>query len=221
LKITFEQVGGGQKTSILYEKRTGVLLWANTSFSSYFLEMVIEGYTPWESEPEEEIPKTSNFFKEFLPYLIIIIISIVVAGAFLGTSKLTPKLKKFNKYILIGIIAIASFTSFFVFTSSLDVKEVNKPQRVASDLTLIVDYGNGTLKIIEDFELTDYNTTAFDALIEWSEVEYKDYDEMGILVENIDGVKGNWRYSINGDFPGVSSDKYNLKNGDTIKWVFG
>jgi len=84
----------------------------------------------------------------------------------------------------------------------------------------MVDYGNGTVKTLENVELTDYNTSAFDALINWCEVEYKDYGEMGILVEEIDGIQGNWRYSINGDFPGVSSNKYNLKNGDTVKWVY-
>ena len=53
LKITFEQVGGGQRTTLIYEKRTGILIWTNTTFASYLLEMVIEGYSPWESEEDK------------------------------------------------------------------------------------------------------------------------------------------------------------------------
>ena len=220
LKFSFEQLGGGQKTSLLYEKRTGLLLWANTSFSSYLLEMVIEGYTPWQSEEEGAI-QPPNYLLEFLPYIIIISISLVSIISTFAVSKVNAKIKKLNKYLLIAIIATASFASFFVYSFSLEVEEINKPQEIATDLTLIIDYGNGTIKTQENFDLTNYNTTAFHALIKWCDVEYNEFGEMGILVENIDGIQGNWRYSINGEFPGVSSNKYNLKNGDTVKWVYG
>ncbi len=220
LKFTFEQVGGGQITSLLYEKRTGILLWTETSFSSYLLEMVIEGYTPWQSEEEGTI-QPSDFLQDSLPYILISSIGLVSIVSLLAASKVNVKIKELNKYFLIGIIAAASFASFFVFSSSLEVGEVNRAQKIATDLTLIVDYGNGTIKTQENFELTNYNTTAFDALAKWCEVDYKEYGELGILVDNIDGIQGNWRYSINGDFAGVSSNKYNLKNGDTIRWIFG
>jgi len=220
LKFTFEQTGGGQITSIMYEKRTGLLLWTSTSFGSYLLEMSIEGYEPWQSE-EEEIPQPPDTLQEFLPYIIIISISLISVISLLTASKFNGKIRKLNKYFLIGIIAAASFASFFVFSFSVEVAEVGSSQEIATDLTLIVDYGNGTIKTQENFDLTNYNTTAFDALVKWCEVKYKDFGEMGVLVDNIDGIQGNWRYSINGDFPGVSSDKYNLKNGDIIKWVFG
>jgi hypothetical protein len=220
LKFTFEQADGGQITSLMYEKRTGILLWTETSFGSYLLEMVIEGYTPWQSE-EEGIIQPPNFLQDSLPYIFISSIGLVSIISLLAASKVNVKIRKLNKYFLIGIIAAASFASFFVFSSSLEVGEVNKTQKIATDLTLVVDYGNGTIKTQDNFELTNYNTTAFDALVKWCEVEYIEYGELGILVDNIDGIQGNWRYSINGDFAGVSSNKYNLKNGDTIKWVFG
>ncbi|MHA2039006.1 MAG: DUF4430 domain-containing protein [Promethearchaeota archaeon] len=220
LKISFEQAGVGQKTSLLYEKISGLLLWANTSFSSYLLEMVIEGYTPWESEEEGPL-QPPNYFLVFLPYIIVISISLISIVSILAASKVNVKIKKLNKYFLIGILATASFASFFIYATSLEVGEINRPQQTVTDLTLIVDYGNGTVKTEENFELTNYNTTGFDALIKWCDVQYNEFGEMGILVENIDGIQGNWRYSINGDFPGVSSNKYNLNNGDTIKWVYG
>ncbi|MFX0080294.1 MAG: DUF4430 domain-containing protein [Candidatus Hodarchaeota archaeon] len=220
IKISFDQIGGGQRTSMIYEKRTGLLLWVNSSVASYLLEMVLDNYIPWELNEKEPSP-ADNFLLKFLPYIVITSLSIIIISTSLIISKLKTNFKKFNKYIIIAILASASFASFFVFTSSIEVAEVNEPLREVQNITLIVDYGNGTIKTLENFELTDYNTTAFDALINWCEVEYKDYGEMGILVEEIDGIRGNWRYSINGDYPGVSSNKYNLKNGDSVEWVYG
>ena len=219
IKFSFDQIGGGQRTYMIYEKRTGLLLWANSSIESYLLEMTLETYIPWEP-PGEEITPPDNFFLKFLPYIIITSLVIILVSASLLVAKFKSKYRKFNKYALIAILATASFASFFVFTNSIEVADVNKPLREVHDLTLIVDYGNGTVKTLENLELTDYNTTAFDALVNGCQIEYKNYGEMGILVEQIDGIKGNWRYSINGDFPGVSSNKYNLKNGDTVKWVY-
>ncbi len=220
LKITFKQDGGGQITSMIFEKRTGLLLWVNTSFGSYLLEMSIGGYSPW-ADAEEVILPPPDPLAEFLPYIAVISISAVSALSLLAASKVNKIIKKWNKYFLIAILAVASFTSFFIFYFNIEVSDVNTAQQRVNDITLIVDYGNGTLKTQSDFELTDFNTTAFHALQEWCEIEYEDYGELGILVENIDGVEGNWRYSINGDFPGVSSNKYNLRSGDTVEWVFG
>ncbi len=220
LKIYFVQTGGGQKTSLIYEKLTGLLLWSNTSIGSYSLHITIEGYEPL-VDLQDIVIKSPDSSLAFLPYLIIVSVSIVAIVSLIGASKINTKIQHYIKYFLIVIIALASFTSFFVFTSSINVSEVNQSQRVVQNLTLIVDYGNGTIKTQENFELTDFNTTAFDGLVEWTEAEYNDYGEMGILVVSIDGKIGNWRYSINYDFPGISSDKYNLKDGDIIKWVFG
>ena len=220
IKITFNQIGGGQRTHMIYEKRTGLLLWTNTSVGSYLLEMVIDNYIPWES-PGEEISPPPNIFLKFLPYIVIASICILIISTSLIVSRYKTGLKKFNKYILIAILATASFVSFFVFTSSIEVGKVNEPLREVQDITLIIDYGNGTVNTWENFELSGYNTTAYDALTKWFEVEITNYGDMGIIVESVDGRGGNWRYSINDEFPRVSANKYNLKDGDMVKWIFG
>ncbi len=220
IKITFDQSDGGQGTYLIYEKWTGLLLWVETFVGSYKLEMAIESYIPWESTKEEN-GTPSNLLLKSLPYIVITSISIITISTSLIISRFNTKFKKFNKYVLIAILASASFASFFVFTSSIEVGEVNEPLREVQEITLIVDYANGTIRTWEDFELSDYNTTAFDALKKWCDIEYTDYGDMGILVESVDHIRGNWRYSINDEFPGVSANKYNLQNGDTIKWIFG
>jgi hypothetical protein len=220
IKIAFDQEGGGQGTYLIYEKRTGILLWVETFVGSYLLEMAIDNYKPWESERENDGTQ-SNLLIKSLPYIIISSISIILISTSLIISKINSKFKKFNKFILIAVLASASFASFFVFTFGIEVGEVNEPLRNVQEITLIVDYGNGTIRTWENFELSDYNTTAFDALKRWCIVEYTDYGDMGILVESIDYIRGNWRITVNDVFSGVSANKYNLKNGDVVKWIFG
>ncbi|MFX1574040.1 MAG: DUF4430 domain-containing protein [Promethearchaeota archaeon] len=215
LYISFDQVGGDQKTYLVYDTLRGFLIWAKTSIGGYLLEIKSLNFIFDYSMPQKE-----NALIQFLPYLLIISISLISIVSSLILAKVNDKFRKFNKYVLIAIIGIASITSFLIFTSSLGVTEVNKPQKEVKDITLIVDYGNGTIKTQENFQLINYNTTVFDALIKWCKVEYHDYGDMGILIESIDGVSGNWLYSVNDDFPGISSDMYNIKNGDTIKWIF-
>ncbi|MFX1596171.1 MAG: DUF4430 domain-containing protein [Promethearchaeota archaeon] len=219
IKITFDQINGDQKTDLIYEKKTGLLLWANTTVSNFLLEIVIDDYVPWESI-REGTSKSNNLVSIFLPYIVIASISIILMSTSLIISRYYIKFKKFNKYILVAILAIASFTSFFVFTFSIEIGEVNEPLKEVQDITLIVDYGNGTIETWENFGLNDYNTTAFDALNKWCELEYTDYGDMGIIVESINNLRGNWLYSVNDESPGVSAHKYNLKNGDIIKWTF-
>ncbi|MFX0006122.1 MAG: DUF4430 domain-containing protein [Candidatus Hermodarchaeota archaeon] len=220
IKITFDQIGGGQGTYLIYEKRTGLLLWVKTFVGSYLLEMAINEYTPWEFDGENNIIP-NDLLQKALPYIIISSISIILMSTSMIISRVNRKFKKFNKFVLIAILASASFTSFFVFTSSIKIGEVNEPLRNVQDISLVVDYGNGTIKMWENFELSNYNTTAFDALKKWCKIEYTDYGDMGILVESINHLKGNWRFSINDEFPGVSANKYNLQNGDLVKWIFG
>ena len=213
--ISFEQVGGGQITYLVYNATTGFLVWAKTSIGGYLLEIKSLNFVFDYSNPQQ-----NNFFLKILPYLVIASISIIAMTGSILFSKFNIKFKRFNKYILIAILAAASFTSFFVYTSSLEVPEVNQPLREVQDITLIIDYGNGTIDTWENFELTDYNTTAFNALIKWATIEVTDYGDMGIIVESIAGREGNWLYNINDEYPGVSANKYNLKNGDTVKWIF-
>ncbi len=218
IKIAFEQTDGEQDTNLIYEKRTGLLLWGYTSIGDYLLEMVIDDYTPWESTGEESSPPP-YFFLRILPYIVIASISVLIITTALIASRFKPGFKKFNKYVLISVLAIASFTSFFVFTSSTEVSEVNTPLKEVDDITLIVDYGNGTIMTWANFTLSDYNTTAFDALSEWCDFEITDYGERGIIVESINGLKKSWLYSVNGESPGVSAKKYNLRDGDIVKWI--
>lgn len=88
--------------------------------------------------------------------------------------------------------------------------------------------GNG--RIISSTLLISKISSVFSLLEEMSKqenfkIESKDYKEMGVLVESIDGVKNGtdnkyWQYWINGKLPMAAADKQDVKNGDEIEWRF-
>jgi hypothetical protein len=125
-------------------------------------------------------------------------------------------MKKQTKFILIAIIGISCFLILIIFNISL----YKNPQTLTTveDISLIVDYNNGTIKEHYNFTLDEGKTTAFDALDEWCDIEYQEYS-WGIIVRVIDGVSGSWIYMVNNKSPGVGATMYPLSDGDLVKWM--
>ncbi|MEJ2277968.1 MAG: DUF4430 domain-containing protein [Candidatus Lokiarchaeota archaeon] len=101
---------------------------------------------------------------------------------------------------------------------NLGLSNQNQGGNEVHQINLIVDYNNGTIKEKQNFTLSNGKTTAFDALNKWCDVSYVHYVNMGILVTAIDGISGNWVYSVNGTQPSVSSTKVYLTDNTTVKW---
>ena len=88
-----------------------------------------------------------------------------------------------KKYILIAIIGASLFSLLILFNISL-YRPPNNLESV-ENITLIVDYNNGTIKLRENFTLSEGKTTAFDALNKWCDIQYNVFIN-GIFVEAID-----------------------------------
>ncbi len=217
LKIKFDQINGAQKTYLIYEKQTGLLLWAKTSIGNYSLEIRIQGYKPW-YRTIQTTPQ-NNLLLEIFPYLLVISISGIVAITSLIASKISTRYKKLNKFALIAILGVACFSSLFIFMSNFSVSSLDEPKQEVYDITLIVDYGNGTIIRVEDINLINSKTTAFDALNYSCVVTYKDYGEMGYLVEAVNGSYGNWLFYVNDEYIVSAANHYYLNNGDVVRWV--
>ncbi|MBD3196212.1 MAG: hypothetical protein GF317_14235 [Candidatus Lokiarchaeota archaeon] len=216
LGIQFDEIGGTQKMEMIYEKQTGLLLWANVKYSEFLLNLTLYGYSPWQFKTDTTPLDPINL--QWIPYILIAsVVFLGIGGSFL-ISKFKTKFKKYNKFVIIGLIAAGSFSSLILFATSFSTPPVNDKLENVSNITLVVDYGNGTVYTESNFDLTNYETTAFDALDEWTEIIYTDYGTQGLLVEEINGIKANWKYSINGEYQGIASNKYNLKDGDIVEW---
>jgi len=92
----------------------------------------------------------------------------------------------------------------------------------------LIDKGNGD---IDSFNIVpSENSTVFSLLEKLSakenfKIEFTVYQEMGVLIKSIDGVKNGtdnkyWQYWVNGELPMVAADKKEVKTGDKIEWKF-
>jgi len=124
-------------------------------------------------------------------------------------------MRKKIKFILIALIGVSAFASLIIFNFNL----YKKPETLESveDISLFVDYNNGTIKTRTNFTLDNGKTTAFDALDKWCIIIYEDFG-WGIMVRAIDEVSGNWIYMINSFSPSVGASVYPLKPGDNVTW---
>lgn len=125
-------------------------------------------------------------------------------------------MKKKTKFLLIAIIGVLSFTILLVFNFYLSKTEPTLSD--VENISLIVDYNNGTIKGHYNFTLDGGKTTVFDALDKWCKVEYQE-SSLGIFVTAIDGIRGSWIYLVNGYSPEFGSKVYALKDGDLVKWL--
>ena len=118
------------------------------------------------------------------------------------------------KFIIIALVGISAFASLIIFTTLYE-----KPETLegVEDISLFVDYNNGTIKTRTNFTLDNGKTTAFDALEKWCIIRYVVFPN-GIFVTEIDGVSGRWIYTINNFFAGVGAAAYPLESGDVVTW---
>lgn len=76
IKISYDQIGGfEQKTHLIYEKHTGLLLWVDTFINPYVLEMCINGYSPPDT-PSQPTPPD-----ETIPFFPFLLLGITITGA--------------------------------------------------------------------------------------------------------------------------------------------
>ena len=124
-------------------------------------------------------------------------------------------MRKKVKFILIALVGISAFAFLIIFNFDL----YKKPETLESveDISLFVDYNNGTIKTRTNFTLDNGKTTAFDALEKWCIIRYVESPQ-GIFVTEIDGVSGSWIYTINNFFAGVGAAAYPLESGDVVTW---
>lgn len=145
-------------------------------------------------------------------------------------------MEKIHKYLLLIIIGTTCFTGLILFNfyivpewqSSLNESSnddndaymgLDDPKTQVVNITLIVDFdGVKPTKKVEDFNLTNGETTAFHAVDKWCDVEYW---EDKTYITYIDGVGEGWTYYVNEPpLPSKPAIEFNLDNGDTVYWNY-
>lgn len=130
-------------------------------------------------------------------------------------------MEKPGKAVMISVFAVASFTTLFIFYFVLiPGGSAETPQDThITNLTLSIDYKNGTVDNFTDFSLDEGLTSVFHAVYKNCDIIYKIYANGDYYISNINGIDIGWIYYVNDEFHQIPVDKYHLSDGDTIKFV--
>jgi len=141
-------------------------------------------------------------------------------------------MKKSVNYALLLVIVVAAgalwfFTSSPKFFNNNSGNQINGEQTQQKPITIKFDFYNQ-----DDVSVTyPYQTESLFAITQtiakernWS-FDFKDYGEMGLLIEQIGNNKNGdeqkyWQYFVDREQPQVSADKYFPAAGATIDWKF-
>ena len=140
---------------------------------------------------------------------IIIVIVMFVAGFYFG-----------------GQQAISPSETLNQINQIIDDEE--QPQIIKANLML--DFGNGQVRTFNNIELPN-DSSVFDLLKNIADqnnlkVDYKDYGEMGALVEAIGDIKNDlknnlfWQFWVNNKYSEIGSSNFKLTDGDIVEWKF-
>ena len=111
----------------------------------------------------------------------------------------------------------------------------NDPRRLTltptvSNLTLKIDFNNGTILVFTNVTLTDRYTTVFDLTAFHSTIKYKLFrfgasayfyiTEINGLTENL-GQAWYWQYWVDGVYTSIGANGYQLEDHDVVEWRYG
>ncbi|MFX1455820.1 MAG: hypothetical protein ACFFDB_10650 [Promethearchaeota archaeon] len=138
-------------------------------------------------------------------------------------------MRKNLKYLTIGIITISCFTglillNIFLFPSlQSNLNQITNDNREkqfeVTNISIFIDYsGAQENDFYQYINLTNYQTTAFDAIVNCCVIKVRDFS-WGLYVEEINGVGNGWIYWINDDPPpNIPSNYFYLYSNDTLNW---
>ncbi len=160
---------------------------------------------------------------------IIIIFSIILIGSFLILSSIffffnpTPNLK-------------TEFDNTDAYSDSInEYSWLNDPRRLnqtefVNNVTLIVDFNNGTIETTVNITQENSFTSVFDLIAFHNQIIYEMFtfgSSRSFLITSINNLENNeqetnyWQYWVNEEYAMIASNVYQLENNDTVTWIYG
>jgi hypothetical protein len=93
-------------------------------------------------------------------------------------------------------------------------------------VTVTIDFGPAGKQVFEAVVTVPEKSTVLDVLLNRLPVTTSPRYGMDQFVEKIDGVRNDfaadcgWRFEVNGRGSNVPAERYLVKNGDWIKWLY-
>lgn len=138
----------------------------------------------------------------------------------------------FKIIIFVAVLATAVFLQHTLVTKTAKPPATDGFQEANQEITvaLKIDFGDGNINNYDGIKLGQ-EKTVFNLLKKVAEendmeFSFKEYPDLGVLIESIDNVKNDfginkwWQYWVNGQYATVGADKYELKNNDLVEWKY-
>ncbi len=136
--------------------------------------------------------------------------------------------KNLSLLIILSLVVGFAAGSFINYGRKSEVVQQQKTVSTGFSASLMIDYGNGTLKTFE--RSLSPNETMLQLLTDAAKesgigLETKNYGSLGVLVVQIGQMKNGdgekyWQYWVNNIAPPLGADKYIVQPGDVIEWKF-
>lgn len=135
------------------------------------------------------------------------------------------KESRFNWKVILAVLLVAvpgisvlSYALPFLMNLGNDGGDVCDDITFLDNITIHVQYKNGTNEILEDLTKSTGDFTVFSIMNDHFTIEYEEYSN-GYLITRINGKGDSWLYWVDGVSPGKASNIYCLKNDSFIEWV--
>lgn len=133
------------------------------------------------------------------------------------------KNRKYLFFLVIGVILIIGIV--FYNMNILANPPYEDENNEGNNITLSIDYNNGTIKYIEDIQVVPENNTVFDVLLTYCTIEYTEYPGGAKFIDSIDGIENHdpnyWQYWVNEIYGPVGASQYHLDEEDDVEWIYG
>ena len=133
---------------------------------------------------------------------------------------------RYHKFMFMGFIGAILIVGILLFNSNLiPTPKYSNENNKGENIQLIVDYDNGTVKIIKDITVIANNNTVFDVLQAFCMIKYKEYTNDAVFIYSIDNIENKnpyyWQYWVNDTYAPVGASHYYLSDADEIEWKYG
>ncbi|MBD3187407.1 hypothetical protein GF325_11300 [Candidatus Bathyarchaeota archaeon] len=135
------------------------------------------------------------------------------------------KESRFNWKVILAVlivtvsgISVLSYALPSLMNLGNDGEDVCDNIMFVENITIQVQYKNGTNELLEDLTKSTGDFTVFSIMSDHFTIEYEVYPN-GYLITRINGKGDSWLYWIDGVSPGKASSLYCLKNDSFIEWV--
>ncbi|MHA1776213.1 MAG: DUF4430 domain-containing protein [Promethearchaeota archaeon] len=144
--------------------------------------------------------------------------------------------EKHKKIILLGfffllLISISFLLPLIFYNDKFTVKKSTNsnipydPLIHYTNISLSVDFGNGTVDYHQNITICKNASSVFDLLQLFYEIGYESYS-YGLIITSINNVENNivsnyfWFFWVNEEYSNIGASNYQLNDSDRVYWAY-